>query len=178
MQFITKLTEDDYVEACRLKLKSFHRITASAITYSLASIFWLFLIASWIFRLLHPGDLFLDQNATAFQTAVLPGAIALLLWILAFRILVPYLTTRKFRKAKNLHGEMVTELNSEGLKQTTSEGSYGFSRWADYSFWRESEQIFIVVYPTNIFCLLPKSALTAEQQSEVRVILTAALPKR
>jgi hypothetical protein len=178
MQFTTKLTEEDYVAACRLKLKSVHRTIASAVAYTLASIFWTFLIAAWIFRLLHPRGLFLNQNVPAFQTAVLPGAVAFLLWILVFRVYVPYANRRKFRRAKNLHGEMFTEINSEGLMQKTAEGSYGFSRWADYSFWRESEQIFIVVYPTNVFCLLPKSAMSAEQQSEIRTILTAALPEK
>src|SRR6266702_4607630 len=105
MRFTAKLTEEDYVAACRLKLKSVHRTIASASAYTLASVFWLFLIAAWIFRLLHPGDLFLNQNVSAFQGAVLPGAVALPLWILVFRVYVPYANRRKFRKARNLQGE-------------------------------------------------------------------------
>ena len=178
MQFTTKLTEDDYAAACRLMLKSVHRTIASAIAYSLASIFWLFLMVAWVFRLLHPGDLFLNQNVSAFERAILPAAVAILIWILIFRVFVPYANRRKFRKARNLHGEMFTEINSDGLMQKTVEGSYGFSRWADFSFWRESEEIFIVVYPTSVFCLLPKSAMSEAQQSEVRTILTAALPEK
>jgi hypothetical protein len=109
---------------------------------------------------------------------LLPGGILILLWILAFRVYPPFATRRKFRQARNLHGEIVNELTAEGLWQKTEGGSYGFSKWKDFSYWRESEQIIIVVYPTNVFCLLPKSDLSSDQCAELRGILTSALPQK
>ena len=58
--------------------------------YTLAGLFWIFLIASWIFKALHPSDLFLGQNVSAFQKAILPGALGILLWVLFFRVYTPY----------------------------------------------------------------------------------------
>jgi len=178
MQFTTKLTESEYMAAFRLHCKSPYRAIANAFAYTLAGLFWIFLIASWIFKGQHPSDPFLGQNVSAFQKALLPGALGILLWVLFFRVYTPYDTRRKFRKTRSFQIEVFNEINSEGLMQKTAEGSYGFSRWADFSHWRESEQMFIVVYPTGIYCMIPKSAVTAEQQSEIRNILTAALPKK
>jgi len=178
MQFTSKLTEDEYMAAYRLHCRSPYRAIANAFAYTLVSLFWIFLIASWIFKALHPSDQFLGQNVVAFQKAILPGALGLLLWVLFFRVYTPYAMRRKFRKARSFRSELLNEIRSEGLMQKTAEGSYGFSRWADFSYWRESEQIFIAVYPTGIYCMIPKSAVTAEQQSEIRSILTAALPKK
>ena len=178
MQFTSKLTEDEYMEAHRLHCKSPYRAIANAFAYTLAGLFWIFLIASWIFKALYPSDPFLGQNVSAFQKAILPGALGILLWVLFFRVYTPYATRRKFRKTRSFQIEVFNEINSEGLMQKTAEGSYGFSRWADFSHWRESEQMIIVVYPTGIYCMIPKSAVTTEQQNEVRNILTAALPKK
>jgi hypothetical protein len=178
MQFTSKLSEAEYMGAYRLNCKSPYRAIANAIAYTVTSLFWIFLIASWIFKALHPSDPFLGQNVSAFQKAILPGAFGFLLWVLFFRVYTPYDTRRKFRKTRSFQIEVLNEINSEGLMQKTSEGSYGFSRWADFSHWRESEQMFIVVYPTGIFCMIPKSAVTSEQQNEVRNILTAALAKK
>jgi len=178
MQFTSKLTEDEYMEAYRLNCASPYRTLADSIAYTVTSLFWIFLIASWIFKSLHPNDLFLGQNVSAFQKAILPGALGFLLWVLFFRVYTPYDTRRKFRKTRSFQFEVLNEINSEGVMQKTGEGSYGFSRWADFSHWRESGRMFIVVYPTGIYCMIPKSAVTSEEQNEVRNILATALPKK
>ena len=76
MQFTSKLTEDEYMAAYRLHCKSPYRAIASAFAYTLAGLFWIFLIASWIFKALHPSDPFLGQNVSSFQKTILPGALA------------------------------------------------------------------------------------------------------
>ena len=115
MQFTSKLTEDEYMEAYRLHCKSPYRAIANAFAYTLAGLFWIFLIASWIFKALHPNDLFLGQNVSAFQQAILPGALGILLWVLFFRVYTPYDTRRKFRKTRSFQIEVSNEINSEGL---------------------------------------------------------------
>jgi hypothetical protein len=178
VRFTTHVTEADFMAAYRLHCKSLHRRIASAIAYTFAAVFWSFLVCAAISERTHPGELFLGQDASEFVRLLLPGGILILLWILAFRVYPPFATRRKFRKARNLHGEIVNELTAEGLWQKTEGGSYGFSKWKDFSYWRESEQIIIVVYPTNVFCLLPKSDLSADQCAELRGILSSALPQK
>jgi hypothetical protein len=178
MQFTSRLTEDEYMEAYRLNCKSLYRAIANAIAYAITGLFWIFLIASWIFKTLHPNELFLGQNVSAFQKTILPGSVGFLLWVLFFRVYTPYDTRRKFRKTRSFQVEVFNEMNSEGLMQKTAEGSYGFSRWADFTHWRESARMFIVVYPTGIYCMIPKSAITGEQQKEVRNLIATALPKK
>jgi hypothetical protein len=178
MKFTTRVTEADFVAAHRLKCKSRHRQMASAIAYTFAAIFWLFLVWAAISERTHPGELFLGKDASVFVRLLLPGAVLILIWILAFRVYPPFATRRKFRQARTLHGEILNEINSEGLWQKTGGGSYGFSRWQDFSYWRESEQIIIVVYPTDVFCLLPKSHLSPDQCAEIRGFLAAALRQK
>jgi hypothetical protein len=178
VKFTTRITEADFVAANRLILKSWHRTTSSAIAYTFAAVFWLFLVCAAISERIHPGELFLGQNPSEFQRLLFPGAILILLWILAFRVYPPLATRRRFRQARTLHGEILNEVTAEGLWQKTDGGSYGFSRWKDFSYWRESERIIIVVYPTNVFCLLPTSGLSPDESSELRGILAAALPQK
>lgn len=178
MRFTTHVTEADFMAAYRLLCKSRHRQIASAIAYAFAAAFWSFLLCAAISERTHPGELFLGRDASEFMHLLFPGAILFLLWILAFRVYPPFATRRKFRQTRTLHGEILNEVTSEGLWQKTSGGSYGFSQWQDFSFWRESERIIIVIYPTNLFCLLPKSDLNSDQCAELRAILASALPQK
>jgi len=178
VRFTTHVTEADFMAAYRLLCKSLHRRIASAIAYTFAAVFWSFLVCAAISERSHPGELFLGQDAPEFVRLLFPGAILILLWILAFRVYPPFATRRKFRQARNLHGEILNELTADGLWQKTEGGSYGFSKWKDFSYWRESEQIIIVVYPTNVFCLLPKSGMGSDQCAELRGILASALAQK
>jgi len=178
VRFTTHVTEADFMAAYRLLCKSLHRRIASAIAYTFAAVFWSFLVCAAISERTHPCELFLGQNASEFQHLLFPGAILILLWILAFRVYPPFATRRKFRQARTLHGEILNELTADGLWQKTEGGSYGFSKWKDFSYWRESEQIIIVVYPTNVFCLLPKSGMGSDQCAELRGILASALAQK
>ncbi len=178
MKFTTHITEADFVAAHRLQCKSLHRRISSAIAYTFAAVFWSFLICAVISMRNYPGELFLGQDASGFVRLQFPVAILLLLWILAFRVYPPLATRRKFRQARTLHGEILNEVSADGLWQKTSGGSYGLSQWQDFSYWRESEEVIIVVYPTNVFCLLPKAGLSFDQISELHGILAAALPQK
>jgi hypothetical protein len=179
MQFTSRITEDDFVDACRLQLQSTHRTIASVIAYTAAAIFWLFLLAGWISERLHPADRdFLGQNPAAFRATVLPAAVLLALWILIFRVITPYVARHRYRRAPYLHDEIANEVNLDGLAQKTSSGSFGFIAWKDLSYWRESKQVIIVVYPMKIFCILPKSNLNENEQAQLRSILAAALPSK
>ena len=178
MKFTTRVTEADFVAAYRLKCRSLHRRIASGIAYTWAAVFWTFLIGAAISEHNHPDELFLGQNASDFAHVLLPGAILILVWILVFRVYPPYATRRTFRRSTNLQCEILNEVNAEGLWQKTSGGSYGFSQWQDLSYWRESEEITIVVYPSDVFCILPKASLSSDQRDELRHILTKALPQR
>jgi hypothetical protein len=178
VKFKTHVTEADFVAAHRLQRKSWHRVMAGAIAYSLGAVFWLFLICAAVSEWTHPGGMFLDRNASEFVRLLFPGAILLLLWILAFRVYPPFATRRKFRQTHTLHGEILNEITAEGLWQKTAGGSFGFSQWHDFSHWRESEEIIIVVYPSDVFCLLPKSGLSLDQCDELRHIIAATLPQK
>jgi YcxB-like protein len=178
MQFTTRITVEDFVEAYRLQCKSLHRTITSTLVYIFAAIFWIFFAGAWISERLRPDDLFLGQDPHVSQLTVLPAAIGLLAWILIFRVFVPYGARRQYKKLKSLHGEISNEVTPEGLMQRTSSGSYGFSSWKDFSYWRESRRAFIVVYPSKIFCMIPKTGLTEEQLGEIRSTLAAALPKK
>ena len=178
MKFTTHLTEADLVAAYRLKCKSLHRSIASGIAYTSAAVFWLFLIAAVSSEHNHPGELFLGQDARRFVYLLFPSAILLLLWIVAFRVYPPLATRRKFRQAKSFQGETLNEISLEGLWQKTSGGSYGFTKWQEFSYWRESEEIIIVVYPSDVYCLIPKANLSSDEVKELHDILTKALPKR
>jgi hypothetical protein len=178
VKFTTRVTEADFVAAYRLKCRSLHRRIASAIAYTFAAVFWLFLIGAAISRHNHPDELFLGQDVSEFLHVLLPGAVLLLLWVLAFRVYPAFATRRKFLQAKSWQGEILNEASAEGLWQKTSGGSYGFSQWQDFSYWRESEEIMIVVYPSDVFCLLPKATLSSDEQTELRDILMNALPQK
>jgi len=178
VKFTTRVTEADFVAAYRLKCRSLHRRIASAIAYTFAAVFWLFLVGAAISRHNHPNELFLGQNASEFLNLLLPTAILLLVWILAFRVYPMFATRRKFRQSKVFHGEILNEVTAEGLWQKTSSGSYGFSKWQDLSYWRESEEIIVVVYPSDVFCILPKASLSSDEQAELRDILAKALPQK
>ena len=178
MKFTTRVTEADFVAAYRLKCRSLHRRIASGIAYTWAAVFWTFLVGAAISEHNHPNELFLGEDASAFAHVLLPGAILILVWILVFRVYPPFATRRKFRQSTTLQGEIINEVSAEGLWQKTSSGSYGFSKWQDLKYWRESDEIIVVVYPSDVFCILPKASLSSDEQTELRDILAKALPQK
>ena len=178
MRFTTHVTEADFMAAYRLLCKSRHRQIASAIAYVFAAAFWSFLLCAAISERTHPGDHFWAEThpsscACSFRE---PSSFSSGFLRSGSTFLLPHAAS--FVRREPLHGEILNEVTSEGLWQKTSGGSYGFSQWQDFSFWRESERIIIVIYPTNLFCLLPKSDLNSDQCAELRAILASALPQK
>jgi hypothetical protein len=93
-------------------------------------------------------------------------------------IYLPNRIRRQYRKDPSQQGEMFVQLSSEGVSEKSLIGSSINRSWNVCSYWRESKRVIILMTHSGIYFTFPIACLNNEQQSELRGILTAALPKK
>jgi hypothetical protein len=164
MEFTTKISEQDYIAGYRLAHKS--------VLMTMLSV-WLYVLFAWFLYIFVMGLIFAPKNpSTAFNGLIV-------LFLLGYLwIYLPYRVRRCYRKDPIQQGEIAVQLRPEGVSEKSSMGSNSSYPWTVCSHWRESKRVIILMLQSGIFFIFPKTCLSTEQQSELRSILAAALPKK
>ena len=177
MEFTAPVTERDYVRAYWLNCKSGFRTFATMLIYFASALFWLMVFASWIYAASHRNS-DSGQFANAAAGVLLPVAVLLLLWIVAFRIAVPMVIRRRYRKAGLAGVDVLHVITPEGLEIKPSQLAPEMTPWSSFRYWRESKELFVVGANMDKYCVLPKATLNTEQQDALRALLIPALHKK
>ena len=177
MEFTSPVSEQDFVHAYWLNCKSGFRTVLTNLVYLGTAISWILVLAAFAYAQLRKGT-FAGSVAVAAAETLLPSAILLALWLVAFRVLVPIILRRRYRASGLAGVDVVHRLSEEGLHVTPSQWAPELTPWSGYRYWSESSQVFIVGINTSKYCLLPKGALTVAQQDELRAVLIPVLRKK
>jgi YcxB-like protein len=178
MEITFRVTEEDYIDAYRLKCKTPWRKFAWACALAILLLLWTIVGASFLVEHLGRQGSSSTESATSMRANLAPATVIVTLGVLINSIGIPWLLKRQFRKNKNFNAEFTTEVNAEGITQKSSMGSSSHTLWNAFKGWRESEKMVIIEFPSGLYLFLPKSKLSTEQGDELRSILMAFLPKR
>lgn len=164
MEFSSRISAKDYRAALRLKRKNLYRVIYAVLTTGLV----------FLFVGVATQTTGKDGNVSQFlvQAPVLLG------WSLLMAILLPLMGRLSYRKNKNIQAEFNNSVTESGFSYKSSSGSSGEAPWSSFSYWRESRTILLLVFPSNIFLICPKSCLSPTQLEEFKTILTKVLPKK
>lgn len=164
MEFNSRISALEFRDAFRLKRKNLYRV---------------------IYAILAAGALFLVVGVAVQPTGkegraseLLVQSPILLGWGFLMLLLLPLMARMSYRKNKNIQCDFVNAATAEGFSYRSSSGATGEAPWSSFSYWRESKTIFLLVFPSGIFLICPKSCLNPQKQEEFKVILGKALPKK
>jgi hypothetical protein len=163
MQFTVRISKQDYRAALRLKRKNMRR--AIFAVFALDAGLWIF----WMVSVLR-GELVRANS-------VFSQALIFLAYPLFCVMFLAWSTSHTYRRNRNIQGQFVYEVTEENLSYKSESGASAMSPWSSLNFWRESKRVFILVYPSGVFQIIPKSRIGEGQVDELRSILAKHLRK-
>lgn len=95
-------------------------------------------------------------------------------WFLLPRLLFPWRMRRDFRKHPHFALESDLVAGEEGLGYQSDIGE-GASKWAAFTNWHETENLFMLYTGARLFRIIPKRAFEASQLTEFRELLRRKL---
>jgi hypothetical protein len=192
MEFSYKLSEVEYVRACKLGRKASSRSVRKKV------MFWVFIIAClmllWavIEKAKHRPDVSDQPPATqsalvepanngsstaAFLTNVGPFFLLAGVWILAIW-LIPIRLRRLYRKDPLMQGQFTVCVTPESISIRNTAGTSSQTGWNVYDRWREGKNLIILVLHSRACFAMSMAGLSEAQRIELRGILNAAIPKK
>jgi hypothetical protein len=180
MEFTTKITEQDFLDAYRLRCNSlvFIQRIATFILYLLTAFCGTLIVYAIIRVSPRPEDREVVNSLFVILLDVLPLEILTFVYVLFLKLYTPYRVRRLYRKDPSQHGENVVQLGPEGLSEKSSIGSNVHFPWAACAQWRESRRVVVLMLQSGLYFIFPKACLSAEQIGELRSILAASLPRK
>jgi hypothetical protein len=192
MQFTFKVSEAEYLRAWRLQFKPRGSRAVKTV------IFWVFILVCllllWaVVERSASTPQGTGEPATTQQQAVPPpsssasthallvnvGPFVLLVCVWAFMLrfgqLAPH---RLYRRDPLMQGEYTVNITPESISTLNSAGTSTKSTWNVFASWREEKDLILLLYFNGAYFILGLSGLSEPQRSELRGILTAALPKK
>jgi hypothetical protein len=149
-------SSEDYVEAQKTHFKKTARI----------------LFAGYL--LMIPVGLF-EVRTIGFPRTAPALILASILLALPFLSISKRSVRRDFRKHPNLAYEYLLRADDNGLEMI-SNFSGQTSKWASYTAFRETSNLFMIYCGARMFTMVPKRAFTPLQLDEFRVLVRRKLP--
>ncbi len=128
------------------------------------------------------------QQPTMEPVAPPPSAFdkLLLAWPLGFLALLafvkfwflPMRLRRMYRKDPSMQGKFTVNITSTSISTQNAAGTSSQCGWNIYDYWREGKGVIVLVFHSGAYFILSLAGLTEPQRSELRGILTSALPKK
>jgi hypothetical protein len=191
MEFSYKISEAEYRQAWKLRKRTiFSRVQRGI------SLF----VASWVVLFLCLIMLWLVVQATAPPTAVtqhpqqhpvsfvhILGALVLNIgpflaimgmWVFIVLGLPPLRLRRSYQRDPTMHGRFTVNITPQSISTQNTAGISSQTGWHIYEYWREGTDVIVLVFRSGTYFILGLSDLADLQRSELRGILTAALPKK
>jgi len=186
MEFSYKISEEEYLKVFKPKLKMRGLV--------IAVLFWVVVLAL-LMLVITEFQRFAQQAQVTQQSAVhrvgsggnLSGTLSetgflvlmVGLWV-SHSFVMPKLRRRGYRKDPAMQGEFSVNLQPDSITVENSVGTYYRSGWNVYFGWYETRGVIVlsshVATPNSI--LINLAGLSDLQQSELRGILSTAIPKK
>jgi hypothetical protein len=193
MEISYRLTEDEFVRAARIERKASSRSSLKT------ALFWMTIMAGLmvLYAYLRPSDSqgvqpihaatisvadqslssSVSQPGTVFQQMG-PFLVIAGIWILIVMGLVPMRLRYLYRKDPRMQGEFTVEMTSDFISTSNTAGTFSKSAWNAYEGWCESKGIVVLMSHSGAYSVMSLAGLSTGQQSEVRSILSAVLPRK
>jgi hypothetical protein len=163
-----QINRDDYLSAATLVLRK--RSSLTAFRYYWPYIFATFWMAT-IFLPIVIGGHPRKASDPLLLYGILPGVIAIM-WVRRFWL------GREFRRSTNLQLPHVFDADSNGIQFVTEHSDHKTS-WQYYSRYLENSRVFLLFQKGNqVFLIIPKRALTADQLVGFRNLLNSQLRRK
>jgi hypothetical protein len=193
MEFSYKLTESEYLSACKIPVKrpgrNWTRISSYVYNAILLLTVWGavvlgMLLESWDLVGINAADVpHLHTPAAILPASIVPALGYFALVLMAFRLLRPtrWLAARRrrehFRADPQCQAETRVTVTVEGVSFHSATGS-SQSIWSTYSTWAERGGVLLLVTHAGVRKILCISKLTDPQRAELRGLLAAVLPQK
>jgi hypothetical protein len=153
MQFEYEISEQDFLDGQRLALRNSPSIRWTRLALPL---FGVVLLAFWI-------------QSTAKYGFTLRATLGLIfpLLFLSLPFLTKWNAKKMYAKGTSLHGNLQLDVSDDGLTSAGSTFS-GKTQWSNYSRFFENEKCFILYQNTQVFNIIPKRHLSADQINNLR----------
>jgi hypothetical protein len=199
MEFSYKITEAEYLRACKLGRKS----TSNAVFKTV--MFWFFvlvcLVMLWavVQKNSQPADttdqpVVTEESTSTPEVAdapansrakirsvlenVLPAIFLIGIWIFIVFRLLPMRLSRIYKKDPYMQGQFTVNILPDSITVQNTVGSFSQTVWGVYDFWREGKDIFVLKLHSGASFAMSLAALSEPQRDELRGILSTALPRK
>ena len=193
MEFSYKVSEAEYLSASRLGTKVPSRSTLKTV------VFWLFVLLCFMvfFSVVQRNGRQTDSSGqpapaqtsevepvhqAAPTRALLYNAAPIVLivgfWFFVIKVILPGRLKKMYTKDPLMQGEFTVGITPEGVSICNTAGTSSRTPWTIYDCWREAESVIILVLHTRVYFAVSLTGLSEARKTELRGILSAALPKR
>lgn len=176
---MVRITERDYATADSMMWRK---------TILHKTVFGAYLVANVIVWIILGIDLFryASYSMSASPQANLKHAISELtssaVWLIGGYILfkaIRYVRQkREYKRNWNLHGEQTWMVSMEGVSVKSANGDSSYETWDAFECWRESQRVFLIIFPSRVYYIIPKGSMTASQHDELRAVFLRVLPRK
>lgn len=193
MEFSYRLSEAEYLQAWRLGRKASSKPVVKTI------MFWVFILACLMLFFVvmekqnqpvsAPDDSSASQTSTEQAPSHAPAMKSLLVnvapflvlagvWIFVVFRLVPMRVARIYRKDPYMQGGFTVSITPESISIRNTAGTSSHSGWNVYDGWREGKGLVVLRLHSGAYVPLSAVNLSEAQRTELRGILSAALPQK
>ena len=190
MEFTFRVSEADYLRSWKLRLNPRGSRTLKTV------MFWVFILACLLllWRVVERGASTTSgtgepgttqkleappQNSGTTAHALLvnvgPFIVLVAVWVFMIRRLGPTGVRRMYRKDPLMQGQYTVNITPESISTQNSAGTSTKSTWNVFASWHEGKDVILLLYYTGAYFIL---SLSEGQRTELRGILTTALPKK
>jgi F0F1-type ATP synthase membrane subunit a len=189
MEFSYRISEAEYLQAAKLKLKG-----GSRARFLKLLLFWSLVVCLAVFfSVYHKSKQTSEVPAVQQESAeavgsdplanrlvenVLPFTVLAGVWIFIMFKWMPMRLQRVYRKDPSMQGQYTVSVTPESVATQNTAGTSSKTGWNIYNYWREGKDVILLVFHSGSYFLLSVRELPDAQRDELRGILTAALPKK
>ncbi len=177
MQFSYGVSEDDFLKAVRVRCQSARR--TRFILLGAFILICAIILATVVSQLSQPTTDEPQSSSSSGKTWIPITVISVgFAVILQFAYYGPRRLRRLYRKNPAMQGRFTVDLTSESIAVDSTAEFTSRSRWNLYEFWREKDNLIVLVLHSTAFVILNIADLTEPQRAELRGILSSALPNK
>jgi hypothetical protein len=189
MEFTYRISEAEYLNAAKLRLKGTRRFGTIKTV-----LFWVFIFVCLMLLLSvvqhHHQQVSPIPDEAVAQTvdsghvvrAILenigPFALLIGIWLFMMFRFVPARLRRLYRKDPSMQGQFTVNITPDSLLTQNTAGTSSKTGWNIYDCWREGNGVIMLVFHSGAYFLLSLASLSDAQRNELRGILATALPKK
>ena len=190
MEFSFKVSEAEFLRAAKLERK-----TASRSSLKTAA-FWVLVMLGLMFLYIavqpsrhlpgvaaqpavhQPGTAPATNHGVTLSQRVGPFLVLGGVWVLMIAVLMPLRLRYLYRKDPRMQGEFTIRLSADSISTENTAGTLSLSAWSIYDYWCEDKGLILLMFRSGAYSILSLAGLSNAEQSELRSILNAALPKK